>query len=302
MGLIAETEAAAIAAQELNSAAVSDTSMVDEFAQAVSARHQTLVGEIHTTSQRLLDLENFLHGMDTALGSGLAAFQAAAGTLEGQVKQLHADLVQELDANDRAIQALVPQVQAALEEVEKAVGKTELGMRDLAEVQGRLVAQAQAAAAQAGQHAAQMLAAVTAELQELTIQSGELDINWAALSSQVDAQVALLQGEFDGAAAVAQKSLQEVLAALKAGSQEADQKVRQAFLVETLERFEQLSLALEEALVQLRELGKRPLELGETMQSVTQKLTETVSQPLALIRAIHLKADQTYNLFSFQYQ
>lgn len=302
MGLIAETEAASTASQELNSTSIADTTMVDEFSQAVTVRHHALVAEIQSTNQRLQALETFLHTMDSALASGLVTFQTAATGMQTRVQQLHSGLQQDLDANDQAIQALVPQVQMALQEVEKAVSQTERDIQELAAVQRLLVSEAEAAAGQAGEHAAQMLTAVTSELQQLTALSTELDVNWGALSSQIDLQVAALREEFGQAATAAQKALVEVISGLTTQSSEVDQKVRQAFLVETLEHFEQLSRTLEEALGQLKDLAKQPLELGETMQGVTQKLTETVSEPLALIRAIHNKADQTYNLFSFQYK
>ncbi|MFN8611518.1 MAG: hypothetical protein U0931_28485 [Vulcanimicrobiota bacterium] len=302
MGLTSETDAANTAAQDLHQSTTSHTSFVDELAQAITARQAALSQEVQAANLKLQGLENFLHQMDSSLSAGFATLQQGALTMGTQVDQLRASLKEGLDANDKAIQDLVPHVQTILNEVDKSVTSLESEMRTLVSTNRQLVDHTQSAADQATSHANQMLATANTELEQLKTQSAELDVNWQALSAQVDTQMANLQGQFSGANAATQKALQSLLDSLHARSQESDQKVRQAFLNETLESFEKLSQQLDQALVHLKDLGKRPLELSETMDGVSAKLTETVGQPLALITAIHKTADQKYNLFTFQYK
>ena len=302
LGLTSETEAATSAADEQNQATVGHTAFVDELAQLATAKQANLSQEVQAANLKLQALENFLHQMDTALGTGFSTLQQAATAMGTRVDGLHASLKEGLDANDKAIHDLVPRVQTILSEVDKSVTSVEAEMKALVNTNRQLVEHTQSAANQASKHAEAMQATVTSELEQLRGQAAELDLNWQALSAQLDTQLANLQSQFASAGDATQKSLQSLLEGLNHGSQQADQKVRQAFLGDTLDTFEKLSKELDAALAHLKDLGKRPLELADTMDGVSAKLTETVSQPLALITAIHKKADQTYNLFTFQYK
>ncbi|MBX3171428.1 MAG: hypothetical protein KF760_28730 [Candidatus Eremiobacteraeota bacterium] len=302
MGLTSETEAATGAADEQNQTTVTLTSFVDDLAQLATTKQANLSQEVEAANQKLQALESFLHNMDNALAAGFTTLQHAAAAMGTRVDLLHGSLKEGLDANDKAIHDLVPQVQAILNEVDKSVTSVESEMKALVNTNRQLVEHTQSAADQATKHAEGMLATVTSELEHLRGQAAELDVDWQGLSAQMDTQMVNLQSQFASAGDSTQKALQSLLENLHHGSQQADQKVRQAFLADTLDTFEKLSNELDAALAHLKELGKRPLELSETMDGVSAKLTETVSQPLALITAIHKKADQTYNLFTFQYK
>ncbi len=302
LGLTNETDAANSAAQDLHQATTSHTAFVDELSQAITSKQAALSQEVQAANLKLQGLENFLHQMDSALGAGFSTLHQAAATMGVHVDQLHASLKEGLDANDKAIQDLVPHVHTILSDVDKSVTSLESEMKTLVSSNRQLVDHTQAAADQASKQANDMLAAVNTELEHLKTQASELDVDWHALSGQLDSQMAHLQAQFGSASAATQKALQSLLDGLHAGSQDSDHKLRSAFLTDTVESFEKLSQQLDQALLHLKDMGKRPLELAETMEGVSAKLSETVSQPLALITAIHKTADQKYNLFTFQYK
>lgn len=296
MGVLTDIEAAIGAAQTLGEATRGHAAVVAEVEGLVRSAETELTGSVAENEAALAALQSALEGLESALGGELAGLARGAEGLDARVDALQARLGERLDAQDRAVDDLLPRVQEAVTTAESALRSVRDGLTLLQAEDARLVAAAEAAADEVRARAAGVLSTVQGQHAALQRHTGELQASWGGLGAEVEARLAALEEAFQASARAAETAVRALLEETASRHEAVQTASRTALAEETATWLAKAAADLGAHATELRGVADRPRELAETeLAAITKRLSETL-KPLANLAALHRKA-ATMDLF-----
>lgn len=298
MGLETERQLASTAASELEAATKQQVAAMEELHQSLRGGRDQLTSLVGEGKKSLAALQTLLTNMDLALVDGFKAVGDSTDDLKRRVKDRRTKVIAELDANETAINTLLPLVEEAARTVEATVGNAQKRFVALRTENDRLVGLAEEKARAAEERAAATLTSVQNQRQTLDQQANGLVEAWNELAGQLDLKVTELQTAFGTANSAAGTALKNLLNDFSLSAATTNAGVRKTLVETTAEELAQLSTDLGQHLDTLQDLGKRPQQLvSEDLTALTLRLGK-ISEILVTLEAVHTTA-KNLELFDF---